>query len=144
MSDRFALVAAVHLLLFDDDGRVLLLRRANTGYEDGRLSVPAGHLDGGETVRAAAVREAAEEIGVSIDLGALTVALAMHRRSDDERVDFFVTCREWSGTPCNAEPHKCAELVWASPHALPDDMVPYVRDGIAHVVAGRTYAEHGW
>ncbi|HYD10715.1 MAG TPA: NUDIX domain-containing protein [Acidimicrobiales bacterium] len=144
MEDRFALVSAVHLLLFDGDGRVLLLRRANTGYEDGNLSVPAGHLDGDETVRAASVREALEEIGVTLDLGDLAVALVMHRRSDDERIDFFVTCRRWTGSPVNAEPHKCAELLWCDPTRLPDDVVPYVRAGIEHVAAGDTYAEFGW
>ncbi len=144
MAARFALVAAVHLLLLDDDGRVLLSRRANTGYEDGMLSVPAGHLDGDETVRQAAVREAAEEIGLALAEDDLTVALTMHRRSEDERVDFFVVCRSWDGEAENTEPHKCAELVWAAPDRLPDDVVPYVRAGIEHVVAGRHYAEFGW
>ena len=54
---RFKLVSAVHLFLIRDD-RVLLLRRHNTGYEDGKLSVIAGHLDGGEPVREAMRREA--------------------------------------------------------------------------------------
>jgi 8-oxo-dGTP pyrophosphatase MutT (NUDIX family) len=141
---RFALVSAVHLLLFDGAGRVLLARRADTGYEDGRLSVPAGHLDGDETVRQAAVREAAEEVGVDIDVDALDVVHVMHRRSDDERIDFFVACRRWTGDPVNAEPHKCSELVWVDPSALPDDVIPYVRAGIEHVIAGRTFSEHGW
>jgi hypothetical protein len=33
--DRFKVVAAVHLFLIRD-GQVLLLRRFNTGYEDGQ------------------------------------------------------------------------------------------------------------
>ena len=59
---RFTVVSAVHLLMVER-GRVLLSRRASTGFEDGRWSVPAGHLDGGETARAAAAREAHEELG---------------------------------------------------------------------------------
>jgi 8-oxo-dGTP pyrophosphatase MutT (NUDIX family) len=49
---RFTLVAEAHLLLFPDD-RILLLRRCNTGHEDGNWSVVAGHIDGGETARVA-------------------------------------------------------------------------------------------
>lgn len=144
MEPRFSLVSAVHLLLLDADGRVLLSRRANTGYEDGKLSVPAGHLDGDETVRQAAVREAAEEIGLILTEDVLAVALVMHRRSDDERIDFFVVCRSWDGEPDNSEPLKCSELVWAAPNGLPDDVVPYVGAGIEHVTAGLHYAEFGW
>jgi NADH pyrophosphatase NudC (nudix superfamily) len=51
---------AVHLFLLRGE-KVLLQRRYQTGYEDGRYSVIAGHLDGGDTVIAAAVREASEE-----------------------------------------------------------------------------------
>ena len=51
----------VHLLFFRND-QILLLRRFHTGYADGQYSVPAGHWDGGETVLAAAAREAEEEV----------------------------------------------------------------------------------
>ncbi|TDF93738.1 NUDIX domain-containing protein [Paenibacillus piri] len=47
---------------------VLLLKRQNTGFEDGKWSVDAGRMDGGEEVKAAAIREAKEEAGVDIDL----------------------------------------------------------------------------
>jgi len=47
--DWFTMVVAVHLFLLRD-GLVLLLRRYNTGYEDGRYSVVAGHVDGGEEI----------------------------------------------------------------------------------------------
>ena len=85
----------VHLLFFREN-QILLLRRFNTGYEDGNYSVPAGHLDGDETVRMAAQREALEEIAVHIEIEDIDFASMMHRKSDDtlagtgERVDFFV------------------------------------------------------
>ena len=47
MTERFELRSAVHLLLIRG-GQVLLLRRQNTGYEDGNYSVIAGHLNGRE------------------------------------------------------------------------------------------------
>jgi len=96
----------VHLLFFRGD-QILLLRRFNTGYADGQYSIPAGHLDGNETVTAAAVREAKEETGVRIEASDIDFSSVMHRNEGDERVDFFVHIRKWSGEPANTEPEKC-------------------------------------
>ncbi len=52
--ERTRFPSAVHLFLIRR-GKVLL-RRFDTGYEDGKYRVVAGHLEGGETVRAAAIR----------------------------------------------------------------------------------------
>src|SRR5690606_20819800 len=67
--DRYAL--AVHVFLLDRHGRVLLMRRAGSGYADGQLGLPAGHVDLGETPIECAVREVAEEVGIILDPGRL-------------------------------------------------------------------------
>lgn len=133
----------VHLFFFCEN-QILLLRRYNTGYEDGNYSVPAGHLDGGETVRMAAIREALEEIGVSIDPYDIAFATVMHRKSDDERVDFFVHIKSWTGDPFNAEPEKCDELRWCDLEALPENTVPYVRRAIRNYQEGIPLDDFGW
>lgn len=133
----------VHLLFFREN-QVLLLRRFNTGFEDGNYSVPAGHLDGGETVRMAAVREAYEEIGVQIDVDDVVFATVTHRKSDDERVDFFLHIKDWDGEPCNAEPEKCDELLWCDLDALPENIIPYVRKAIRNHLEGVLFEEFGW
>ncbi len=133
----------VHLLFFHGS-RVLLLRRFNTGYEDGNYSIPAGHLDGGETVRMAAQREALEEIGVKIDLEDIVFATVMHRKSDDERVDFFLHIKAWEGEPLNAEPDKCDELRWCEVDSLPENIIPYVRQAIQNFKDGVVFEEFGW
>ncbi|MGB1592331.1 MAG: NUDIX domain-containing protein, partial [Promethearchaeia archaeon] len=38
-------------------GQVLLSRRLNTGFRDGQWGLPAGHVNPGESITAAAVRE---------------------------------------------------------------------------------------
>lgn len=107
---RFKLIGAVHLLLIRG-AHVLLLRRFNTGYEDGNYSVPAGHLDGNEPVSGAMAREALEETGISINSSDLRVVHVMHRRgetvdgSSNERIDFFLTASAWEGDPQIIEPN---------------------------------------
>jgi 8-oxo-dGTP diphosphatase len=143
VNERHRLIPAVHVLLLRGDS-VLLLRRANTGYEDGNYSVPAGHVERGETVTQAAIREALEETGAAIEPGELRHTLVMHRRAEEERIDFFVAVERWSGEPSNTEPAKCDELRWVPLDALPKNVVPYVRRAIAGFRAGEGYVEFGW
>ena len=133
----------VHLLFFRDD-EILLLRRFNTGYRDGEYSVPAGHLDGGETVLAAAAREAGEEVGVQIDTDDIIFSSVMHRNEGEERIDFFVHVKKWSGDPFNAEPDKCDELRWAQTGLLPENIIPYVRRAIENHRDGIRFDVFGW
>lgn len=143
MRERFKVAAAVHLFLLRDD-TVLLLRRFNTGYEDGNWSVVAGHLDGDEAVRAAAIREAREEVGITIAPADLAVVGVMHRRSDDERVDFFVAASRWAGEIVNREPDKCDALRWVSFADLPLNVIPYVRRALDNYRHGRWFDSFGW
>lgn len=133
----------VHLFLFRGN-QILLLRRYQTGYMDGYYSVPAGHLDGKETVRMAGIREGREEIGVRIDPAEMVFAGVFHRLEDDERVDFFVQVRNWGGEPVNAEPGKCDELRWSDLDPLPENTVPYVRRAIENFRTGILFEEYGW
>src|SRR5680860_1530127 len=123
-SIRFKMVAAVYVLFMQDD-RILLLRRYNTGYEDGNYSLPAGHLDGDEPVSEAAAREAVEETGIVIQPRGLDVVHVLHRYTPaeggvaDERIEFFLRVSHWKGAPRITAPDQCAELLWASIHPPP-------------------------
>jgi len=111
--------------------QTLLLKRQNTGYEDGNYGLPAGHIEIGETVKSAAVREANEEIGIHIEESDLQVFGVMHRTNDVTYVDFFLECTTWSGDIYNREPEKCSGLSWTDISQLPSNMVPYVAIGLS-------------
>ncbi len=66
-------------LILVQDGKILLSRRFQTWYEDGNYGLPAGHGEKGETMRQGVVREAKEEIDISIELDDLEFVLVQHR-----------------------------------------------------------------
>lgn len=142
--DRFKLIPSVYLIL-QQDGRFLLSRRFQTGYEDGNYGLVAGHADGGETFRDALVREVREESGIELDPSDLTHVLTMHRWcGHEERADFFFTSSRWKGEPDNMEPDKCDDMQWFPFEALPENTIPYIRKAIECHLCGMPYCEFGW
>ena len=131
MTTRCQMTVAAYLLLLRDD-KVLLLRRYNTGYEDGNYSIIAGHLDGGETVQQAICREALEEGGLTLKPSDIEIVHVMHRKGEEgrERIDYFCVAKNWSGEPTNCEPHKCDDLSWFPLGELPMNTIPYIQEAI--------------
>jgi 8-oxo-dGTP diphosphatase len=128
--------------------RILLLRRSATGYRDGQLSLPAGHLDGGEDAVTGLVRELREELGIEADTRSCRLALLMHsapeHAQDREYFHLFFWVDRWAGEPFIAEPAKCSGLVWSEASALPRDIVDYVEDALVAIARGDTLTLRGW
>jgi len=141
---RHQLTGDVHLLLLDPDSRVVLGRRQNTGFEDGAWHLPAGHLESGESVVQALIREAKEEIGVTIAPKDVEFVHIMHSSSGGGRAAFFFTVQHWDGTPENREPEKCSELAWFSLDALPDHLIGYCNAALDHIADGEPFSVYGW
>lgn len=130
------LAGDVHLLLVNPAGEVLFGELQNTGYEDGAWQPPSGHLEAGESVVAALIREAREQIGVAIDEQDVEFAHVMHNSSDSGQVVFFVV-RNWAGEPENREPGKCRQLEWFSLSALPYDLIPCCWTALEWIAVGQ-------
>ncbi|MEU8804758.1 NUDIX domain-containing protein [Spirillospora sp. NPDC048819] len=147
-----SLIADTHMLLTRPDGCVLLLVRANTGYMDGHASLPAGHVEVGESADTAAIRETKEEVGVLVDSADLAFAHVMHRHTPGERgarVSFFFSSRRWMGEVINAEPRKSSGLIWADPADLAGStggvpVVEYVSSALATIRAAERFSAYGW
>lgn len=141
--NHFTASVTIHLFFIKEE-QILLLRRYNTGYEDGNYSVVAGHLDGGETIKQAAVREAKEEAGVSLTEENVELVGVMHRKAGDERIDFFAVVKEWEGEVQNLEPHKCDDLRFFPLDDLPENMIPYILRAIDNYKKGKWFDSFGW
>jgi 8-oxo-dGTP pyrophosphatase MutT (NUDIX family) len=143
VTERIKTVLAVYLLL-EKDGRYLFLRRQNSGWQDGRYTVPAGHVDADESATTAMVRETEEEIGVKISVVDLELVHVMHRNDRSPYIDVYFRCGRWSGRPEIKEPHKADDLRWASPAELSEQLVPTVALALRAVQDGRLYSEDAW
>ena len=141
-NNRFKMIASSYLFLVRD-GRILLSRRKNTGYEDGKYSLPAGHVEDNESLTEAASREVFEEIGIRLKPTDFTLVHVMHRREKDIRVDFFFTVQS-TQEPINKEPHRCDDLSWFPLEHLSVNTVPYIRQAIEYFTQKQFYSERGW
>jgi ADP-ribose pyrophosphatase YjhB (NUDIX family) len=57
------------VVIFDEEGRLLLVKRAEGATRAGLWSIPAGFVDYGEEIRKAAARELLEETGLEAEIG---------------------------------------------------------------------------
>lgn len=130
---RFDIIA--HTFVFDHD-RLLLLRRANTGFLDGYYSLPGGHVEAGEEVATAAAREVAEEAGIEVLDMAPVVVMPY-----GDGVDFLFEAKRWRGTAKIGEPNRCDDLIWVPPDQLPEKTAPYLGKALELRSAGIWYHE---
>lgn len=141
---RTLLVAAAYVVLLrpgGDGDEVLLQLRRGTGYRDGHWATLAGHVDPGESVHEAAVREAHEEAGITLDPADLQPLTTLHRFERggppvEQRCDVFFVARAWRGEPAVREAHTAEAMRWFPLRDLPEPVVPHealvlagVRDG---------------
>lgn len=115
-TERPAIAAAIVVR----DGAVLMVRRR---MKEGELSwqFPAGEIEAGETAQDAAVREAAEETGLTVRAAKL-LGERVHPKT--QRLMSYVACDAVSGTAHVADTDELAELTWAAHADLPR-YVPY-------------------
>ncbi|MGE7385167.1 NUDIX domain-containing protein [Streptomyces sp. NPDC004126] len=134
--DRHSVPVDVHLLLRRDGERgpeVLLSRRAGQVGASGMWHLPSGHLDPGEDMVAAVIREAREETGVVIAAEDVTVAVTVHHQpqtASRARLGVFFEVRQWTGEPRVMEPDRCDGVRWCPLDALPKPMAAYCRAGL--------------
>jgi 8-oxo-dGTP diphosphatase len=102
--------------LMIEHGRVLMVRRGPTrAWAPDRWDLPGGHVEQGETEHDALVREAREELGVTL----LPDSASLLGRLTGPNYDVaYYAARAWSGCPRNAAPLEHTELAWVAEDEL--------------------------
>ncbi|MFI5839357.1 NUDIX domain-containing protein [Catenuloplanes sp. NPDC051500] len=136
-------------LILSRGGEVLLARRQNTGFADGLWNLPSGKMEAGESVVAAVLREAREEVGLTLTAADVRLAATVHlsRPGGHARIGLFFHAPHnptRHGAPVNAEPHKCAGLAWFPVGALPPDTESYNVSGLTGWRTGTPLILDGW
>jgi 8-oxo-dGTP pyrophosphatase MutT (NUDIX family) len=124
-------LSGVTAVIFDDDGRVLLHRRADTGA----WAPISGILEPGEQPAQAAVREAFEETGVHIDVERIASVTSGEPKTYPngdvaQFLDITLRCRAIGGH-ARVNDDESLEVAWFAPDELPP-LSPSARSRLAH------------
>ncbi len=139
LKERYKVIVDVHLLLLRS-GQILLGQRQNTGFEDGQFHLPAGHLEEGETVVEALIREAREELGIIIRQEQVNFVHIMHYKVNTGRTALFFAVQKWEGEVQNVDEEKCKVLQWFDLSNLPENMVSYAKQAIQKYHTGNVFS----
>lgn len=139
MGERYQTKVAVFLILTrtkNENTEVLLQERCNTGYMDGKYDTAcSGHIESGESLLTAMVREAKEELGIDIKENDLILVAVIHPYKEDY-INIFFTTKEYSGIPKIMETNKCSNLQWFSINGLPENVIVRVKNIIENMHKG--------
>lgn len=134
-------------LIIRRDSKILFELRVGKRWMSGFYGIPAGKVEKDETFSNTMIREAKEEIGITISLQDLRYRLTCHRYDKEDQaswVDVVFETSNWKGEIVNAEPKKHSKLVWLDPDDLPNNVIPSVKFMLDQIKAGKTYCEYGW
>lgn len=142
MKERYQSKVVVFLILtrnINGKEEILLQKRCNTGYMDGKYDCAcSGHLEKGESLSMAIVREAKEEIGIDVNEKDLKFVAIIHPYKDDY-INVFFTTNTYKGIPKIMEPNKCDDLQWFDIEKLPDNTIERIKNVIKNIKKGIIY-----
>lgn len=126
MSESKPTLLSVKALVFDKEGRCLVLKRSMASKGNpGKWDFPGGKMDPGESPDEAARREALEETGLLIEIG--RVLGSAESESPANRIVYTaLEGRAVSGEVRLSDEHE--DYAWLAPHELSSiDLVPQFR-----------------
>lgn len=120
--------------------QILMLKRAETGYCDGYFDLPGGHLEANEDIFDGMIREAKEEIGITIKREDMEI-LHIYHRYKKGMLKFVFKTDKYNGIPINNELDKCEKIEWIDFEYLPENIVPSIKIELDNIKNGVYYSK---
>lgn len=144
MEERYLSKIVVDLLLErknETSGKkeILLLKRAGTGHYDGYFDLPGGHWENNEDIFNAIIREAKEEIGITINRDDLEIIHIYHKYSKN-MLKFVFKASKYEDTIINNEPQSCEIIEWFEIGNLPENIIPGIKFELENIQNGKYYS----
>jgi mutator protein MutT len=127
------------IIILKRENTIFMFKRKNTGWEDGKYTVPSGHVDVGETPTQAAIRETKEEVGVDID--AINLKLVHIDFIKDSMIDFAFIVENWTGEAKVIETDKAEDGEWFEVDHLPQNIAGHGKQILENLARGEFYIE---
>ncbi|MFA9558875.1 NUDIX domain-containing protein [Evansella sp. AB-rgal1] len=131
--------AGVAVIILNKENHVLLQKRSDVGL----WGIPSGHIEIGETVSEAAIREIKEETNLDISIKKLIGVYSdpnsqVFEYPNGKVVHFITTCflAEITGGELTCNSNESLELKFFEPHNLPYDLLKmhprWLKDALSH------------
>ncbi len=122
------------------DGKILMGERI-ASHGANTWQIPGGHLEFGETFEETAMREVAEETGITdIEIEGL-VSVSNERDYGKHYANISMLAKWKSGEPRDAEPEKSRNWQWIDPTSLPEPMFISSKKVVENWLARTIYSD---
>lgn len=141
MEERYKSVVCTDLMIYktvNNEKYILLMKRKNTGSNDGEYELPGGHLEANEDLYESMIREAKEELLIDLNREELKIIHLLHHYNGN-RLNFIFSLELKDHNPKIGEPNKCEELKWVNIKDLPINTTSKVKQIIQNIINNNFY-----
>ncbi len=141
VKERFKNIICADILIkkiVNDEEYVLLMKRKNTGSNDGEYELPGGHLEENEDIFDAMIREIKEELLLDLKREDIKIIHLMHHYTG-QRLNFIFEADGTNLKPEIGEKNKCSELRWVNMKSLPFETTSKVKLIINNILENKFY-----